>query len=78
MLGRWLHHQNWHRPHHGLGKVPPISRLLVHKRTLSASHPATQTDGEAPPPASPDPPNHPLRPGQGATGGTRAVGNAWI
>lgn len=23
----WLHHYNWHRPHHGIGRVPPASRL---------------------------------------------------
>jgi transposase InsO family protein len=27
MLAKWQHHYNWHRPHQGIGGVPPISRL---------------------------------------------------
>lgn len=27
MLAKWQHHYNWHRPHAGIGGVPPISRL---------------------------------------------------
>jgi hypothetical protein len=27
MLNRSLHHYNWHRPHHGIGKPAPIIRL---------------------------------------------------
>lgn len=27
MLDYWTHHYNWHRPHQGIGRVPPISRL---------------------------------------------------
>ena len=27
MLERWQHHYNWHRPHAGIGGVPPMSRL---------------------------------------------------
>ncbi|HEY4083474.1 MAG TPA: IS481 family transposase [Burkholderiaceae bacterium] len=26
-LTRWIHHYNWHRPHHGIGCLPPMSRL---------------------------------------------------
>lgn len=26
-LGRWNDHYNWHRPHHGIGLQPPMSRL---------------------------------------------------
>lgn len=26
-LARWIHHYNWHRPHHGIGCRPPMSRL---------------------------------------------------
>lgn len=26
-LASWQHHYNWTRPHHGIGRVPPISRL---------------------------------------------------
>lgn len=27
MLNSWTHHYNWHRPHQGIGGVPPASRL---------------------------------------------------
>jgi transposase InsO family protein len=27
MLAKWQHHYNWHRPHSGIGGVPPMSRL---------------------------------------------------
>ena len=27
MLEKWQHHYNWHRPHAGIGGVPPISRI---------------------------------------------------
>ncbi len=27
MLAKWQQHYNWHRPHAGIGGVPPISRL---------------------------------------------------
>ena len=27
MLDRWLHYYNYHRPHAGLGGLPPMSRL---------------------------------------------------
>lgn len=27
MLAKWQHHYNWHRPHAGIGGVPPMSRL---------------------------------------------------
>jgi transposase InsO family protein len=26
-LRSWQHHYNWHRPHHGIGRVAPMSRL---------------------------------------------------
>ena len=26
-LARWIHHYKWHRPHHGIGCRPPMSRL---------------------------------------------------
>lgn len=26
-LDHWSHHYNWHRPHHGIGLQPPMSRL---------------------------------------------------
>ncbi|MGH8129050.1 MAG: hypothetical protein ACRETC_11940 [Gammaproteobacteria bacterium] len=25
MLERWIHHYKWHRPHHGIGGLPPMS-----------------------------------------------------
>ena len=27
MLAKWQHHYNWHRPHAGIGGVPPMTRL---------------------------------------------------
>ena len=27
MLAKWQHHYNWHRPHAGIGGLPPMSRL---------------------------------------------------
>jgi transposase InsO family protein len=27
MLDKWQHHYNWHRPHAGIGGMPPMSRL---------------------------------------------------
>ena len=27
MLAKWQHHYNWHRPHAGIGGVPPMDRL---------------------------------------------------
>jgi transposase InsO family protein len=27
MLAKWQHHYNWHRPHAGIGGMPPMSRL---------------------------------------------------
>jgi transposase InsO family protein len=38
MLTRWLHHYNWHRPHHGIGKLAPISRLALSRNNLLAHH----------------------------------------
>lgn len=29
MLAKWQHHYNWHRPHAGIGGVPPMSRLKL-------------------------------------------------
>lgn len=26
-LSSWQHHYNWHRPHSGIGGLPPMSRL---------------------------------------------------
>ena len=38
MLNRWMHHYNWHRPHHGIGKVAPVSRLAQSRNNLLAHH----------------------------------------
>jgi transposase InsO family protein len=38
MLNRWMHHYNWHRPHHGIGKVAPVSRLARSRNNLLAHH----------------------------------------
>ena len=38
MLRRWMHHYNWHRPHHGIGKVAPVSRLARSRNNLLALH----------------------------------------
>jgi len=38
MLSRWMHHYNWHRPHHGIGRVAPISRLAQSRNNLLALH----------------------------------------
>jgi transposase len=38
MLGRWTHHYNWHRPHHGIGRVAPVSRLAQSRNNLLVLH----------------------------------------
>ena len=38
MLNRWMHHYNWHRPHHGIGKLAPVSRLAQSRNNLLAHH----------------------------------------
>ncbi|KAK77856.1 transposase, IS481 family [Bordetella holmesii CDC-H809-BH] len=34
----WLHHYNWHRPHHGIGRAVPISRLNLDEYNLLTVH----------------------------------------
>jgi transposase InsO family protein len=34
----WTHFYNWHRPHHGINLVPPISRLSVPRKNLLTLH----------------------------------------
>ncbi|MCM5680656.1 IS481 family transposase, partial [Schlegelella sp. S2-27] len=34
----WQHHYNWHRPHHGIGRVPPASRLPGPRYNLLTVH----------------------------------------
>ncbi|WP_345797398.1 IS481 family transposase [Castellaniella sp. MT123] len=34
----WLHHYNWHRPHQGIGRAVPISRLKLDEYNLLTIH----------------------------------------
>jgi transposase InsO family protein len=38
MLERWIHHYNWHRPHHGIGRVAPMQRLGGSPDNLLQTH----------------------------------------
>lgn len=38
MLKRWTHHYNWHRPHHGISGVAPMSRLNRIRNNLLTLH----------------------------------------
>jgi transposase InsO family protein len=38
MLERWIHHYNWHRPHHGINGSAPISRLSTSRNNLLTLH----------------------------------------
>jgi len=38
MLGDWVHHYNWHRPHSSLGAKPPISRIALDPNNLLRRH----------------------------------------
>ena len=38
MLERWRHHYNWHRPHHGIKGMAPISRLAPAQNNLLTVH----------------------------------------
>lgn len=37
-LDSWNHHYNWHRPHHGIGRVAPISRLNLSGNNVLTVH----------------------------------------
>jgi len=37
MLGQWLHHYNWHRPHSSLNDLPPATRLPLSRYDLLAT-----------------------------------------
>ena len=37
-LDAWIHHYNWHRPHQGIGGVPPMSRLKTSRNNLLTLH----------------------------------------
>ena len=38
MLNRWMHHYNWHRPHHGIAGLAPVSRLARSRNNLLTLH----------------------------------------
>ena len=38
MLDRWIHHYNWHRPHHGIGRIAPMQRLTRSPDNLLQTH----------------------------------------
>jgi transposase InsO family protein len=38
MLERWRHHYNWHRPHHGIKGMTPLSRLAQSRNNLLTLH----------------------------------------
>ena len=37
-LQSWQHHYNWHRPHHGIGRVAPMSRLPAPRNNVLTVH----------------------------------------
>ena len=37
-LDHWIHHYNWHRPHHGIGGLAPMSRLRTSRNNLLTLH----------------------------------------
>jgi transposase InsO family protein len=37
-LPLWNHFYNWHRPHHGINLIPPMSRLSVPRKNLLTLH----------------------------------------
>lgn len=37
-LDAWIHHYNWHRPHQGIGGVPPMTRLKTSRNNLLTLH----------------------------------------
>ncbi|MCM5681088.1 IS481 family transposase, partial [Schlegelella sp. S2-27] len=34
----WNHFYNWHRPHHGIGCLPPMSRIKKSRKNLLTLH----------------------------------------
>ena len=38
VLDDWIHHYNWHRPHQGIGGLPPMSRLRSSRNNLLTLH----------------------------------------
>lgn len=37
-LPAWNHFYNWHRPHHGIGCMPPMSRIKRSRKNLLTLH----------------------------------------
>jgi transposase InsO family protein len=37
-LPAWTHFYNWHRPHHGINLLPPVSRIPVPRKNLLTLH----------------------------------------
>lgn len=37
-LPAWTHFYNWHRPHHGINLMPPVSRLSISRKNLLTLH----------------------------------------
>jgi len=37
-LDHWIHHYTWHRPHHGIGGLAPMSRLRTSRNNLLTVH----------------------------------------
>jgi len=37
-LDDWIHHYNWHRPHQGIGGLPPMARLTASRNNLLTLH----------------------------------------
>lgn len=37
-MNAWLHHYNWHRPHQGIGRATPISRLNLDRYNVLTLH----------------------------------------
>ncbi len=37
-LPAWTHFYNWHRPHHGINLMPPVSRLSIPRKNLLTLH----------------------------------------
>ena len=37
-LADWQHHYNWHRPHSGIGGLPPMARLALSRNNLLTLH----------------------------------------
>jgi hypothetical protein len=34
ILDDWTHHYNWHRRHHGIGRIAPMTRIKKCRKTI--------------------------------------------